>query len=394
MKMTNQTAAAEWANLTAKAEGGDIAAMITAGNALRNGSNKLSVKRDVNAGLAWLEKAANAGSLEAMRTLVGAYERLSCAGRTFNFGASKRADEWRRKLRQTEEALVANGARSVAEITRLGKGKKRIGRNTYENRLDLVNLEIANGVVAIGQGAFSGCSRLCSVKFPASLRKIEKGAFLECTSLRNVEFRYGIETIAPGAFIGCPIEKLVLPDSLTDLPRNAFDKSVVVPDCIARVWEAENRHEIEKLKVQAHRDAEREREEQARREAEAKRKEEEEKDREPEREAAHKAFSEKYGIAWESVEYSCEPSFDGWAGCRIQRPAAETISVEIPEKFRLGNERELVARIASRGSTKAYSVVCGGDEGTVVETYALQRDARKSRYWPVFAALSAYKKFR
>ncbi|MBO5941396.1 MAG: hypothetical protein J6R18_09415 [Kiritimatiellae bacterium] len=83
-----------------------------------------------------------------------------------------------------------------------------------------------------------------------------------------------------------------------------------------------------------------------------------------------------------------------WTGCRIQRAATETVSVEIPEKFRSDDTRRLIARVVVRGSSKTYSVTTGTDASVEVESYSLQRNARKSRFWPVFAALIAYRKQR
>jgi hypothetical protein len=76
----------------------------------------------------------------------------------------------------------------------------------------------------------------------------------------------------------------------------------------------------------------------------------------------------------------------------MQKVAIETVSVEIPEKFRSGATRRLIASIVVRGASKTYSVMIGGDERVEVESYSLQRDARKSRFWPVFNALIAYRK--
>jgi hypothetical protein len=124
------------------------------------------------------------------------------------------------------------------------------------------------------------------------------------------------------------------------------------------------------------------------------RKAEDEEKSNSEKEASHRVFAEKYGIDWETVEYSYRPRVDMWSGCRMQKVAIETVSVEIPEKFRSGDTRRLIARVVVRGSSKTYSVTTGTDASVEVESYSLQRDARKSRFWPVFAALIAYRKQR
>jgi hypothetical protein len=386
----------EFETMLENARAGDVGAMIKVGNALRNGNKRLAVKRDVNAGLSWLEKAAESGSTEAMRTLVNAYERLCCAGTYFDFSASESADKWKARLLVAEEEISASGERNDAEVVLLGEGKKRISHNAYANRLDLVRVEIAGTVEEIGSFAFIGCSRLVSVKLPPSLRKIEAGAFYQCEHLRRVEFSEGLKSIGNTAFNGCPLVDFTLPDSLTDVARYAFDDNVVMPERIVREWEKAKRHEIEALKAKARRDAERDAERaiQELRETESMRKAEDEEKSNSEKEASHSAFTEKYGIDWKSVEYSYSSGVDMWAGCRIQRAATETVSVEIPEKFRSDDTRRLIARVVVRGSSKTYSVTTGADESVEVESYSSQRDARKSRFWPVFAALIAYRKQR
>lgn len=384
----------EFETMLEDARAGDVGAMIKVGNALRNGNKRLAVKRDVNAGLSWLEKAAESGSTEAMRTLVNAYERLCCAGTYFDFSASESADKWKARLLAAEEDISASGMRNEPEIVLLGKGKKRISHNAYANRLDLERVEIVGTVEEIGSFAFTGCSRLVSVRLPLSLRKIESGAFYQCEHLRCVEFSKGLKSIEGNAFKGCPLVDFILPDSLMDVARYAFDDNVVLPERIVREWEKEERLEIEKSKAKARRDAERDREGRALCEGALKRKVESENQRSSENEAAHCRFVDKYGIDWGSVEYSCKPGVDMWVGCRIQRASTETVAVKIPEKFRFGDTRDLMARIVIQGSSKTYSVVSGVDESVKVESYLLQRDARQSRFWPVFAALNAYRKQR
>jgi hypothetical protein len=150
----------EFETMLENARAGDVGAMIKVGNALRNGNKRLAVKRDVNAGLSWLEKAAESGSPEAMRTLVNAYERLCCAGACFDFSASESAEKWKARLLAAEESIAVSGVRNDSEIVLLGEGKKRIRRNAYANRIDLVRVEIADTVEEIGSFAFDGCLRL------------------------------------------------------------------------------------------------------------------------------------------------------------------------------------------------------------------------------------------
>jgi hypothetical protein len=88
----------EFESLLEKAAAGNLTAMVKVGNALRNGNKRMSVERNFAAGIEWLEKAANAGSVEAMKYLVSAYGGKTCAGTYFDFAAAEKADYWEERL--------------------------------------------------------------------------------------------------------------------------------------------------------------------------------------------------------------------------------------------------------------------------------------------------------
>lgn len=69
------------------------------------------------------------------------------------------------------------------------------------------NLNIANGVTAIGVHAFSGCTGLKNVTVPGSVQKIGFAAFSDCTGLENVSVVNGV--IGESAFIRCSSLKTV-----------------------------------------------------------------------------------------------------------------------------------------------------------------------------------------
>ena len=49
----------------------------------------------------------------------------------------------------------------------------------------IVSAELPEGLLSLGQEAFSGCTRLREIRLPASLREIGSSAFLRCSSLRS-----------------------------------------------------------------------------------------------------------------------------------------------------------------------------------------------------------------
>ena len=75
----------------------------------------------------------------------------------------------------------------------------------------LTSIEIPASVKTIGDGAFSGCSKLATVTFEkgSQLKTISEGTFLNCTSLTSIEIPASVETIETAAFSGCTSLKTV-----------------------------------------------------------------------------------------------------------------------------------------------------------------------------------------
>ena len=68
---------------------------------------------------------------------------------------------------------------------------------------DAETFSVPEGVEEIGEKAFSGKSRLCSVILPATLKRIEDEAFFDCDALRSVVIPQSVETIGECAFADC-----------------------------------------------------------------------------------------------------------------------------------------------------------------------------------------------
>ena len=65
------------------------------------------------------------------------------------------------------------------------------------------NYTIPNGVIRIGDGAFSGCARLASVIIANSVTNIGYWAFSDCTNLTSITLPDSITRIGAFAFSGC-----------------------------------------------------------------------------------------------------------------------------------------------------------------------------------------------
>ena len=113
--------------------------------------------------------------------------------------------------------------KTAASVVRLGEPGKAIGQNAYKDCLDLVEVEIVDGVTEIGSGAFSGCVNLESIKIPKSVTRIGDEAFRGCSKLQNVVMAEGIEEIGGRAFAVCKkLKEIVIPASVKEIEDEAF----------------------------------------------------------------------------------------------------------------------------------------------------------------------------
>lgn len=103
---------------------------------------------------------------------------------------------------------------------------KTIGDDAFCECANLALASMMEGVSIIGQRAFRGCTKLASVDLPASIADLGAGAFFNCTALNFVSFAAGNENtvkIGDNLFMGCwNLFPITLPEHIDKISKEMF----------------------------------------------------------------------------------------------------------------------------------------------------------------------------
>ncbi len=106
----------------------------------------------------------------------------------------------------------------------------------YDNRTDITQVVLNNGVTSIGRYAFYGCSDLTSVNIPDGVTSIGDDAFQDCNNLTSINIPDGVTSIGDGVFRGCSnLTSISIPDGVTSIGELTFYNcsnltSINIPD--------------------------------------------------------------------------------------------------------------------------------------------------------------------
>ena len=114
----------------------------------------------------------------------------------------------------------------------------------YNDRDNIKNVVIKDGVTNIGSYAFCDCSRLTSVVIPNSVTSIGDLAFYYCSSLTSVTIPNSVTSIGDWVFFNCTsLTSVEIPNSVTSIGNYAFTwcaglTSVTIPNSVTSIGDS------------------------------------------------------------------------------------------------------------------------------------------------------------
>lgn len=128
-------------------------------------------------------------------------------------GSSRRFYDW-------------NGVDDVPEgVTRVrvDTSVKEIREDAFSGRRNLEEVELPEGLIIIGRGAFSGCRALLAIRVPSTVREIGWDAFRGCWKLEVAILPDGLQTLTEYVFDECrALKRIAIPASVKKIEDSAF----------------------------------------------------------------------------------------------------------------------------------------------------------------------------
>ncbi len=102
-------------------------------------------------------------------------------------------------------------------------GVTNVGKNIFDECINLERIAIPDSVTAIGDHAFDNCSSLKEITLSGQLTTIGQYAFHGCSSLAEISIPYGITKIEEWTFYDCSsLKKVSIPVNVKEIGRAAF----------------------------------------------------------------------------------------------------------------------------------------------------------------------------
>lgn len=103
------------------------------------------------------------------------------------------------------------------------EGVVSIGERSFANCKNLKKIILPVTLEEIGPSAFSGCESLEEIVLPKNIKKLCYRAFGDCKKLKKIVIPEGVQELEWGVFAGCQdLEEIELPNSITKMDKQLF----------------------------------------------------------------------------------------------------------------------------------------------------------------------------
>lgn len=139
----------------------------------------------------------------------------------------------------------------------LPKSIQKIGKFSFCLNENLIHVGLPDGLMVIGNAAFSSCPLLESLEIPNTVRDIDYGAFGQCTNLKSITLPDGLTALGGGAFRDCiSLSKMKIPNRISEVGYELFSgciniQSIELPDSIGWIGDDafKNCHRLEQIEL-------------------------------------------------------------------------------------------------------------------------------------------------
>ena len=98
-----------------------------------------------------------------------------------------------------------------------------LGAGAFASCKQLRSVELPDTLTEIRDSCFSGCESLVYIHLPKQLKVIRSHGLANCSSMTELVLPEGVETLEDAALAVTPIQRLVIPESLTYMGENALN---------------------------------------------------------------------------------------------------------------------------------------------------------------------------
>lgn len=117
---------------------------------------------------------------------------------------------------------------------------ENIGSHAFESCSQLVSISLSNSLTSISERLFA-CTSLYEINVPPKVVKIHNSAFCACSKLYRVSLNEGIIDIGDNAFSGCyNLDEITIPSSVTHIGADPFPKGHCQIRCLSNNYIIKN----------------------------------------------------------------------------------------------------------------------------------------------------------